>query len=124
MKNIFRYFVIAAIFSGFAACTDPVDEPDTVQILLEADKDALVADGADGEPRFEAIGEGLERRLSVKAIRTDYAGWGTMSAAAPARAVDPPPSPVPPAALGKVEQIELSPLALTQLRITLFPWIR
>ena len=26
------------------------------------------------------------------------------------------------AALGKVEQIELSPLALTQLRITLFPW--
>ena len=47
MKNIFRYFVIAVIFSGFAACTDPVDEPDTVQILLEADKDALVADGAD-----------------------------------------------------------------------------
>lgn len=47
MKNIFRYFVIAAVFSGFAACTDPVDEPDTVQILLEADKDALVADGAD-----------------------------------------------------------------------------
>ena len=84
---------------------------------------ALVADGADGEPRFEAIGEGLERRLLVKAIRTDYAGWGTMRAAAPARAVDPPPSPVPPAALGKVEQIELSPLALTQLRITLFPWM-
>lgn len=47
MKSIFRYFVIAAIFSGFAACTDPVDEQDTVQILLEADKDALVADGVD-----------------------------------------------------------------------------
>ena len=83
---------------------------------------ALVAEGAAGEPLFQVKGEGLHRRLAVRAVRTGYAGWGSMRAEAPARAEDPPPSPVPPTALGKVEQIELSPLALTQLRITLFPW--
>jgi hypothetical protein len=85
---------------------------------------ALVADGADGEPHFLTKGEGLGRRLAVKAVRTDYAGWGRMSAAAPARAIDPPPSPVPAAARGDVEMIELVPIALTQLRITIFPWTR
>ena len=44
---------------------------------------------------------------------------------APARAKDPPPSPVSlPDAQDEVETIELVPLALTQLRITLFPWAR
>jgi hypothetical protein len=86
---------------------------------------ALVADGADGEPQFQAKGEGLGLRLAVKAVRTGYAGWGTMRADAPARAEDPPPSPVPAAAVqGKAETIELAPIALTQLRITLFPWIK
>lgn len=38
-------------------------------------------------------------------------------------AEDPPPSPVPVSAVqGRVEDIELVPLAFTQLRITLFPW--
>ncbi len=86
---------------------------------------ALVADGATGEPQFHVKGEGLGLRLAVKAVRTGYAGWGTMRADAPARAEDPPPSPVPAAAVqGKAETIELAPIALTQLRITLFPWIK
>ena len=86
---------------------------------------ALVADGADGEPQFQARGEGLGIRLAVKAVRTGYAGWGTMMADASARAEDPPPSPIPTdKASGTVETIELVPIALTQLRITLFPWIR
>lgn len=86
---------------------------------------ALIADGADGEPQFLAQGEGLSRRLSVKAVRTGYEGWGTMRVDAPARAKDPPPSPVPMAAVqGQVETIELVPIALTQLRITLFPWAK
>ena len=85
---------------------------------------ALVTNSADGEPRFETKGDGLDRRLLVKAVRTGYAGWGTMRVNAPARAEDPPPSPVPAsAATGDVETIELVPLAFTQLRITLFPWI-
>ena len=84
---------------------------------------ALVVDGANGEPQFLMKGSGLGRRLEVKAVRTGYAGWGTMRSDAPARAEDPPPSPVPvEAAQGKVETIELVPIALTQLRITLFPW--
>lgn len=84
---------------------------------------ALVADGARGEPLFEVKGEGLCRRLSVKAVRTGYAGWGEMRADAPARAEDPPPSPVPADKVsGTVEMIELMPIAFTQLRITLFPW--
>lgn len=86
---------------------------------------ALVADGTDGEPQFQEKGEGLDRRLAVKAVRTGYAGWGTMRIDAPARAEDPPPSPVPAAAIqGKAETIELVPIALTQLRITLFPWTK
>ena len=84
---------------------------------------ALVADGVDGKPKFEIKGEGLERRLVAKAVRTGYAGWGTRRAEAPARAEDPPPSPVPASAVrGGAEAIELMPIALTQLRIALFPW--
>ena len=83
---------------------------------------ALVAESTDGEPLFQVRGDGMDRRLSVEAVRTDYAGWGAMRAEAPARAEDPPPSPVPSTARDTVETIELSPLALTQLRITLFPW--
>ena len=86
---------------------------------------ALLSDGGDGGLRFEARGEGLGRRLAVRAVRTDCSGWGTMRDDAPARAKDPPPSPVSlPVAQGEVETIELVPLALTQLRITLFPWTR
>ena len=44
---------------------------------------------------------------------------------APARAEDPPPSPVPAALVqGDVETIELMPIAFTQLRISLFPWTK
>lgn len=47
-----------------------------------------------------------------------------MSASAPARAEDPPPSPLPESAkTGGMEFIELTPIAFTQLRISLFPWI-
>ena len=85
---------------------------------------ALVADGVDGKLQFEVLDEGLNRRLAVKAVRTDYAGWGTMRADAPSRAEDPPPSPIPSSsAQGITETIELVPVALTQLRITLFPWM-
>ena len=84
---------------------------------------ALVADGADGEPQFLEKGEGEGMRLAVKAVRTGYAGWGAMRMDAPARAEDPPPSPVPASAVeGPVETIELVPIAFTQLRMTFLPW--
>lgn len=84
---------------------------------------ALLADGS-GIPSFEARGEGLSLRLAVRAVRTSYAGWGTMNPGAGGRALDPAPSPVPSwAADGEAETIELVPIAFTQLRIALFPWI-
>lgn len=84
---------------------------------------ALVADGPDGGIVFGEHGRGLERYLTVKAVRTHYAGWGTMSATAPARAEDPPPCPVPRSAVyGTPAEVRLVPIAFTQLRITLFPW--
>ena len=84
---------------------------------------ALVADGADGKPEFEVRGAGMDRCLAVKAVRTSHGRWGMMRVDANARAVDPPPSPVPESETqGPVETIELVPLAFTQLRITLFPW--
>lgn len=46
--------------------------------------------------------------IFVKAVRTKYDGWGTMSAQAPGRAKDPPASPIPTSsAEGDVEEIEL-----------------
>jgi len=85
----------------------------------------LVADGAGGEPQFHEKGEGMERRLAVKAMHTGHSGWGAMRVDAPARAEDPPPSPVPATLVhGDVETIELMPIAFTQLRITLFPWTK
>ncbi len=84
---------------------------------------ALVVNGESGEPAFEVKGEGQDRRLRVKAVRTGYGCWGCMRVDAPGRAVDPPSSPVLASALeGGVETIDLVPIAFTQLRITLFPW--
>lgn len=83
---------------------------------------AFVTDPS-GQPSFEMRGSGTEKRLAVKAVRTGYAGWGHMRFDASGRAEDPPPSPVPPSAIdGAEETIELVPIALTQLRIALFPW--
>lgn len=83
---------------------------------------ALVADAA-GKPSFTCVGEGIDRRLRVKAVRTSSGGWGLMRRDASGRAVDPPRSPVLPLELeGDVAEIELVPIALAQLRISLFPW--
>jgi uncharacterized protein len=59
-------------------------------------------------------------RLKLKAVRTNKNGWGTYRQDFPARAVEPPTSPVE--ASGKVEDITLVPYGSTQIRITLFPW--
>ena len=102
-------------------------EVDGKYYLFFSANDAYPVGGrrGDGEPQFQEKGEGEDVRLAVKAVRTDYAGWGTMRVDAPARAEDPPPSPVPAAAIqGRAETIELMPIALTQLRITLFPWTK
>lgn len=83
---------------------------------------ALVADAA-GKPSFTCVGEGLDRRLRVNAVRTSSGGWGLMRRDASGRAVDPPRSPVLPLELeGDAAEIELVPIALAQLRISLFPW--
>jgi len=83
---------------------------------------ALVADAA-GKPFFTCVGEGIDRRLRVKAVRTSSGGWGLMRRDASGRAVDPPRSPVLPLELeGDAAEIELVPIALAQLRISLFPW--
>lgn len=83
---------------------------------------ALVADAA-GKPSFTCVGEGIDRRLRVNAVRTSSGGWGLMRRDASGRAVDPPRSPVLPLELeGDAAEIELVPIALAQLRISLFPW--
>jgi hypothetical protein len=83
---------------------------------------ALVADAA-GKPSFTCVGEGIDRRLRVNTVRTSSGGWGLMRRDASGRAVDPPRSPVLPLELeGDAAEIELVPIALAQLRISLFPW--
>ena len=59
--------------------------------------------------------------LRMKAVPTEFGGWGYMREGASARAIDPPPSPVPAGAVPP-ETIELVPFGSTQIRISLFPW--
>ena len=68
----------------------------------------------------EVSGDGLEIR--AKAVRTEAEGWGYMRPEAPARAIDPPASPVDRGRCSAPETVSLVPLAKTQLRITLLPW--
>jgi len=60
-------------------------------------------------------------RLKLKAVKTTRGGWGSYMKALPARAVEPPPSPVE--VSGKPEDIVLVPYGSTEIRITLFPWV-
>jgi hypothetical protein len=61
-------------------------------------------------------------RLKLKAVKTSKDGWGTYRKDFPARAVEPPVSPVE--AEGAVEDIVLVPYGATEIRITLFPWAK
>lgn len=70
----------------------------------------------------EAVGEGVGQRILVKAWRTDAHGWGSMRADAPARAADPPWSPVAADDCYYPQTIALVPLAQTQTRVALLPW--
>ncbi|MBR4170414.1 MAG: glycoside hydrolase family 127 protein [Kiritimatiellae bacterium] len=60
--------------------------------------------------------------IRVKAFRTWKEMWGTFRSDFPARAVEPPLSPVE--VNGAIEEIDLIPYACTQIRLTLFPWGR
>lgn len=86
-----------------------------------------------GEPQAEAVVSGempkqpfkaadAPVRLKVKAFRTGQDGWGTFRKDFPARAVEPPVSPL--AAPAQVEDVTLVPYGSTQIRITLFPWAK
>ena len=60
--------------------------------------------------------------IAVAAVRSDYAGWGSMRADAPGRAVDPLMSPLSASECSSnVETVTLTPLADTQIRIVFFP---
>lgn len=60
--------------------------------------------------------------LRVRAVKTDFGGWGYMRDVTTGRAVDPPPSPVPDEG-GRAETVTLVPMGLTEIRIALFPWL-
>ena len=83
---------------------------------------ALVLDGG-RRPAFSLDESGAVPELKVKAVRTDFGGWGHMRDVANGRAIDPPPSPVPDDGAG-VKTVTLVPFGLTQVRVALFPWVR
>ncbi len=59
-------------------------------------------------------------RLKMKAARTEQGGWGTYRKDLPARAVEPPPSPI--GKVGAPADVVLVPYGSTEIRITCFPW--
>lgn len=61
-------------------------------------------------------------RLKLKAAKTNKDGWGTYREDFPARAMEPPSSPVE--ASGEAEDVILVPYGSTQIRITYFPWAK
>ena len=83
---------------------------------------ALLVDGDQMLRQPEVRGVGVKSRLLVKAVRTDFGGWGHMRDVITSRAVDPPYGPIPDEG-GKVETLALMPFGLTQTRIALFPTV-
>jgi len=81
------------------------------------DVETTVADSVPPQP-FRAAEAPV--RLKLKAVKTDQGGWGTYREDFPARAAEPPPSPVN--AAGKPENVLLVPYGSTEIRITYFPW--
>ena len=76
-------------------------------------------------PPFQRPGDYGVRPLpekECKAARTTEGGWGAYRDDFPARAVEPPTSPV--TVSEEAEDIVLVPYGSTEIRITHFPWRR
>ena len=84
---------------------------------------ALLLDGDRRPVEMEVTGTGPNVRIGVKAVRTDFGGWGYMQDVTTGRAVDPPTSPIPDEN-GSSETVWLMPMGETQIRVTLFPWMQ
>ena len=97
--------------SGFPRWEIYPKSPWNYALLLDAATDGLQS------VRVRSV-----REIEVAAVRSDYAGWGSMRADAPGRAVDPPTSPLPASECSShAETVTLIPLADAQIRIALFP---
>ena len=81
--------------------------------------ETIVSDSMPAQP-FKASDAPI--RLKVKAARTTEGGWGGYRDDFPARAVEPPTSPV--TVSGEPEEVDLVPYGSTEIRITHFPWRR
>jgi hypothetical protein len=84
--------------------------------LAEPDVETTVAEEVPAQP-FKAADAPV--RLTVRAARTDAGGWGTFREDLPARAVEPPPSPVK--VSGETGTVTLVPYGSTAIRITHLP---
>lgn len=91
-------------------------------LLNDSDNPEIEVVDSDSMPAQPFKAADAPVRLKLKAAKTDQGGWGTYREDFPARAVEPPVSPVEVA--GPPEDIVLVPYGSTEIRITLFPWAK
>jgi DUF1680 family protein len=91
-------------------------------LLADPEKPEIETTLSDTMPTQPFLAADAPVRLKLKAIKIAQDGWGTFRQDFPARAVEPPPSPVK-ASEGS-EDIVLVPYGSTEIRITCFPWAK